>query len=96
MKFTGAQLVPALTSLEELPDNIQEPFYFLCELAYKGMMEDKVVFSSLDMPSKQNLLGLVQGMESLTIGKVISYHFIHLSTLLKMGCYPSTPCLQFD
>lgn len=68
-----------LQSLHKLPANIEKNFQFLCELAYKGVVEDKVVFSSEDIPDECDLLGLVQGVKSLVIGKVKSYHFIHLS-----------------
>ena len=71
--------IPELESLDDLPDGIEKPFQFLCELAYKGVMEDRVVFSPKEIPDKLNLLGLVQGVESLAIGKLVSYHFIHLS-----------------
>ena len=78
-KFTELQTIKALESLNDIPDSIKESFQFLCEVAYKGVMEDRVVFSSKDIPDKLNLLGLVQGVESLAIGKLVSYHFIHLS-----------------
>ena len=78
-KFTELQRIPALESLDELPESIQEPFRCLCELAFKGVMEDRAVLSSTDIPNDLNLLGLVQGVESFAIGKVVSYHFLHLS-----------------
>ena len=75
-KSTELQIIPALESLDKLPESIEEPFQFLCELAYKGIIEDRVVF---EIPHEFNLLGLLQGVESFAIGKVVSYHFIHLS-----------------
>ena len=36
--------IPALVSLDELPELVDGPFQRLCELAYKGVMEDKVTF----------------------------------------------------
>ena len=77
IKFTESK--DPLESLEDLPEGIREPFQFLCELAYKGIMDNRVVFSSKDVPNKSNLLGLIQGVESLAKGKVVSYHFLHLS-----------------
>ena len=72
-------LIPTLESLDDLPERMREPFQFLCELAYKGVMEDRIVFSSKDIPDKLNLLGLIQGVESLAKGKVVSYHFLYRS-----------------
>ena len=68
-----------LESLDDLPQSMREPFGFLCDLAYKEIVDNKVVFSSMDVPDKMNLLGLIQGVESLAKGKVVSYHFLHLS-----------------
>ena len=34
-----------LKSLHLIPEDIREPFLFLCELAYKGIIENRVVFS---------------------------------------------------
>ena len=61
-----------------LPENIREPFLFLCKLAYEGVMDDKVIFSHL--PADVNTLGLLQGVESFVgQGKPVSYNFFHLS-----------------
>ena len=68
----------SLESLDKLPEVIQKPFDFLCELAYTGVMDDQVVFSGL--PADLDTLGLLQGVESFVRrGKVVSYNFIHLA-----------------
>ena len=67
-----------LESLQQIPEVIREPFLYVCELAYKGIMDDKVIFSSL--PADVNTLGLLQGVESFVRrGKAVSYNFLHLS-----------------
>ena len=60
-------------------DVIKEPFKFLCELAYEGVLNNVITFSSL--PDNINTLGLLQGVESFVrySEKVMSYNFIHLS-----------------
>ena len=68
----------SLESLDTLPEVVQKPFNFLCELAYTGVMDDQVVFSGL--PADLNTLGLLQGVESIVRrGRVVSYNFIHLA-----------------
>ena len=47
-----------LELLQQIPETIREPFLFLCELAYQGIMDDRVVFS---LPANINTLGLLQG-----------------------------------
>ena len=71
--------VPPLKSLEELPEVIHGPFNDLCELAYNGVMEDRVTFD-IDFTSSFNTLGLLQGVESFAgCGISHSYNFLHLS-----------------
>ena len=57
----------------------KKQFKFLCELAYKGVMDDQIIFSSL--PSDIDTLSLLQGVESfIKHAKTnMSYNFIHLS-----------------
>ena len=68
----------SIESLDLLPEFAKKPFTILCQLAYDGVMEDKIVFSSLQPDI--NTLSLLQGVESF-IGreKAISHNFIHLS-----------------
>ena len=59
---------------------MKEPFQYLCELAYRGVMENKVTFSSSDLPQGSNTLSLLQAVESfLESGKSLFYNFLHLS-----------------
>ena len=58
---------------------VKEPFKYLCELAYKGVMDDRITFSSL--PDNVNTLSLLQGVESFVrrVEKKKFYNFTHLS-----------------
>ena len=71
--------ISSLKSLDELPELIQGPFKDLCELAYNGVVEDKVTFD-VTFDSSFNTLGLLQGVESFAgCGISHSYNFLHLS-----------------
>ena len=75
-----------VNSLQEIPEKKKKDFLFLCELAYQGIMEDRVIFSNL--PEKINTLGLIQGVESfVTMGKALSYNFLHLSIQETLAGY---------
>ena len=68
----------SIESLDQLPEVAKKPFSILCQLAYDGVMEGKIIFTSL--PAGVNTLSLLQGVESF-IGreKAVSHNFIHLS-----------------
>ena len=68
----------SIESLDQLPEFAKEPFSFLCQIAYNGVMEDKIIFTSL--LADVNTLSILQGVESF-IGreKAVSHNFIHLS-----------------
>ena len=67
-----------MKSLDQLPEFAMKPFLVLCQLAYDGVMEDKIVFT--DLPADVNTLSLLQGVESfIEREKAVSYNFIHLS-----------------
>ena len=69
----------SLETLDEVADTVKEPFQFLCDLAYNGVMNDWITFSSL--PDNTNTLSILHGVESFIkhTNKVKSYNFIHLS-----------------
>ena len=71
----------SLESLNQLLDTevVKGPFKHLCELAYKGVMDDRIIFSSL--PDNLNTLSLLQGVESFVrrAEKKKFYNFTHLS-----------------
>ena len=66
---------------------MKEPFEYLCELAYEGMMTHTMVFSGL--PSDVNTLGLLQGVEVFQKhGKTLCYYFLHSSIQeILAACY---------
>ena len=69
--------VPGIKSLDELPTAIQRQFERICEIAYKGVIEDHITF---DLERSFNTLGLLQGVESFASGMPShSYNFLHLS-----------------
>ena len=75
-----------ISSLDNLPPDIQEPFNNLCTLAYHGVMENKATFSAADLqsfklPTELSTLSLMQGVASFaTFGESKLYNFLHLST----------------
>ena len=69
--------IDELTSLDQLPPEVDEQFQKLCSIAYEGIMENTVIFQ---LGSKFSTLGLLQGVESFAMrGKSYSYNFLHLS-----------------
>ena len=82
-----------LTSLDDLSrsEAVREPFLCLCELAYRGVMENKVTFSSSDLPQGSNTLSLLQVIVSfLQSGKSVFYNFLHLSVQEVLSAYHIT------
>ena len=86
----GHDLPRELASLDDLSRNeaVRKPFQHLCELAYHGVMKNKVTFSSSDMPQGSNTLSLLQAIESfLQSGKSVFYNFLHLSIQEVLSAY---------
>ena len=81
--------VRSLSHFSALPENIQQPWSLLCELAFQTLTEDKIVFSHEDLSGKfQNLtldgellcFGFLQTAESILVdGHGVSFHFLHLT-----------------
>ena len=67
-----------ITSLESLPDELNTTFCSLCELAFNGLMEDRVIFSKDELCSIPDHLSLLHGskMHEET-GPEIKYTFFH-------------------
>ena len=82
-----------ISSLDDLPDVIKSQLGDLCALAYKGVMQEEVVFyqrhlQALDLPSNLPSLGLLQAVEGLTrFSKSLSYNFLHLSVQELLAAY---------
>ena len=69
--------IRGIKSLDKLPTAIQNQFERICEIAYKGVIEDHITF---DLERSFNTLGLLQGVESFASGMPShSYNFLHLS-----------------
>ena len=71
--------IPGIKSLDKLPPSIQSPFEHICEIAYKGVLEDHITF---DLEHSFNTLGLLQGVECFASTSGMpshSYNFLHLS-----------------
>ena len=93
----GHDLPRELASLDDLSrsEAVREPFQCLCELAYRGVMENKVTFSSSDLPQGSNTLSLLQAIESfLQSGKSVFYTFLHLSIQEVLSAYYITTRLS--
>ena len=86
----GHDLPRELASLDDLSrsEAVREPFQCLCELAYRGVMKNKVTFSSSDLPQGSNTLSLLQAIESfLQSRKSVFYNFLHLSVQEVLSAY---------
>ena len=86
----GDDVCRELASLGDLSRSkaVREPFQCLCELAYRGVMKNKVTFSSSDLPQGSNTLSLLQAIESfLQSGKSVFYNFLHLSIQEVLSAY---------
>ena len=74
-----------LTSLDNLPQELQASFDQLCKLAFTGISQNKVTFSQSDLEAVKDSaviceVGLLQATPSiLSDGRAICYNFIHLS-----------------
>ena len=93
----GHVLSSELASLDDLSriEAVREPFQCLCELAYHGVMENKVTFFSSDLPQGSNTLSLLQAIESfLQSGKSVFYNFLHLSIQEVLSAYYITTKLS--
>ena len=75
------KLVSEVKSLHDFSrsEGLREPFQNLCEVAYRGVMENKIAFSSDDLPQGYDTLGLLQATKSfLECGTSVFYTFLHL------------------
>ena len=90
------ELTVELGSFDDLSkcEAVRKPFQCLCELAYRGVIENKVAFSSSDLSQGSNTLGLLQAIESfLQNGKAMFYNFVHLSFQELLAGYYIATCL---
>ena len=82
-----------MSSLDDLPPDVQEPFSNICTIAYHGVMKNKATFSASDLrsfnlPTELSTLSLIQGMQSfMDLNKSLSYNFLHLSVQELLAAY---------
>ena len=67
-----------INCLDDLSGKDKDVFDWLCEIAYDGIVKDKVMF---ELEPGINTLGLLEGVESLVDNteSLFSYNFLHLS-----------------
>ena len=78
--------VEKLLSLDNLPTGVSDQFLQLCHVAYKGMENEKIIFSSQDLTEIGVTEGNLRGMGLLLIaptttvaGREKCYNFLHLT-----------------
>ena len=84
-------ILPVMSSLNDLPDDLKSKLNNLCLIAYNGVVQGKIIFyledlltSDINLPS----LGLLQATQGLTLcSKSISYNFLHLSVQELLAAY---------
>ena len=84
---------PDISTLDDLPPELQEPFNNICAMAFHGVMANKATFSATDLrsfnlPTELSTLSLIQGVQSFTAFKTsISCNFLHLSVQELLGAF---------
>ena len=90
------QILSTISSLDDLPRDFKEQLDSICILAYKGIMQNKVVFTQEELPSilptpaQEDLptMGVLQRVQWFGISsKTMSYNFIHLSIQELLAAY---------
>ena len=78
-----------IQAFEKLPGKVPERIRFISELAYKGLVQDKVIFTDEDVPHNFDTLELMQSIPELYTdeGTVVSYNFIHLTLQEFLAAY---------
>ena len=83
--------ISILKKFEDIPKNLHQSWFVLCELAFQGLERDRIVFSDEDIATmfpqglkhlkeKIHCFGLLQSAEFiLSVGHGESFHFLHLT-----------------
>ena len=67
-------------NFNDLPSDVYEHFLQLSEVAYCGITNDqKLVFSSEDLPQSLETLGFMQSVPELYVNESFSHNFLHLT-----------------
>ena len=78
-----------VSSFEDLPADLKEQLYKLSELAFNGVMQNKIVFTQKELTSLSTL-GLLHGVQGFSgsIGrKLVTCNFIHLAIQELLAAY---------
>ena len=83
---------PRLSSLDDLPPDMQTQLSHICAMAYHGVMKNKVTFSEDDLkafnlPPDISTLSLIQVVVSFMPYRSRSYNFLHLSVQELLTSY---------
>ena len=69
-----------LSAFSDLPQDVHSNFLQLCEIAYEGILSNRLIFS--DIPTDQETLGFMQSVPELYESKAtsaVSHNFLHLT-----------------
>ena len=83
---------PHISSLDDLPTDMQTQLSHICAMAYHGVMKNKVTFSeddlkSFNLPPDISTLSLIQVVVSFMPYRSRSYNFLHLSVQELLTSY---------
>ena len=83
---------PRISSLDDLPPDMQTQLSHICAMAYHGVMQNKVTFSeddlmSFNLPPDISTLSLIQVLVSFMPYRSRSYNFLHLSVQELLTSY---------
>ena len=83
---------PHISSLDDLPPDMQTQLSHICAMAYHGVMKNKVTFSeddlkSFNLPPNISTLSLLQVVVSFIPYRSRSYNFLHLSVQELLTSY---------
>ena len=83
---------PHISSLDDLPPDMQTQLSHICSMAYHGVMKNKVTFSendlkSFNLPPDISTLSLIQVVVSFMPYRSRSYNFLHLSVQELLTSY---------
>ena len=76
-------------NFDRLPGKVPDRLKFISQLAYDGLIKDKVIFTDEDVPYNFDTLELMQSIPELYTdeGTVVSYNFIHLTLQEFLAAY---------
>ena len=83
---------PHISTLDDLPPDMQTQLSHICAMAYHGVMKNKVTFSeddlkSFNLPPDISTLSLIQVVVSFMPYRSRSYNFLHLSVQELLTSY---------